>query len=218
MLFNPALLSGCASFSSIIIEEAPLSKTLDEVKEELRAFKYALEDVNEKGEPNLQFACDGNSAPVSDVFEIEKIKVTVSVEDSKNTGVEGGIVVASALNIGGGKSGAETNTNKLALNVVPEEIPADANAKMSKNGIGASLLAVVDQIAKTNNSKPCLKGAKSTLTLGFEIEKNKDVEGEIDLVVFSIGGEKSKSKTYSNDIEVTFNFGTAVFLNQAPQT
>lgn len=195
-------LSGCASLNTRIKEDAPLHETLNEVKKELRAFRSKLKANDHK------FTCGADTYSVIDNMEFSEIELTISVVNTINKEGEGGITVASAIEAGRSRSKKSVNTDTLVLKLVPQSIPEDTTAQPSKEGIAENLLSVVEQLAKVDDNGPCLHGgSKSTLTLGFNIEKSSAAEGGLDLVVFSIGGEKTKTKSYTNQIKLTFSFG-----------
>lgn len=208
-------LSGCASFSNQITEKEPLHKMLNEVKKELRAFKYAIsKDEDGDGKPDLELSCGGNTYPIAWYMEIPQIKVTVEITKKVDRSGGGGINIGEVVSLEASRSKTKSDSNSLVLNLLPENIPDnDHNAIVSENGIASNLLAVIHELAQVNPTEPCLKsGAKSTLTLGFSVESTGDGGGGIDLVVFSVEGSKSKARSYSNEVQVTFNFGDAAAL------
>lgn len=216
-------LSACASFPDAF-KEAPLSATLNEIKKELRVFNSELKKGYEAKDKNgdvvtlpYQFSCKASKDKVknynaAEEFSIKEIKVSVTIKKSKSGKSEGGIVIASALEVGKSKSRESTTSDKLVLKLKPDlkSVPDDQIPEtMSDDGIAVNLLSVVRQFTETDDTQPCLTGLESTLTLGFEVEDVKETGGELDLVVISIGGEKSRTNNYAHELEVKFDFGGA---------
>lgn len=209
--FIALTLSGCGSQSiqDYIVTEAPLSKTLDEIKKELSAFQY---EVDQSG---LQFSCSGKPTQLAkDLMKIPQVEVSVSVANSKSSGTNGGILI-KAFSLGGDAANEQTNKNSLKLVLIPDNDLVGTAANHSKkldNGIADNLFAVVEEFAKANNQQPCLKGSASELTLGFEIKQSETVTGGVDLVVIKVGATEKEASSFANQIKVIFDFGGGATL------
>lgn len=209
--FIALTLAGCGSQSikEYIVTEAPLSKTINEIKKELSAFQYAVD------QSGLKFSCTNQQTQLAkDLMKVPKVEVSVSVANSKSSGTEGGILI-KAFSLGGNAANEQTNKNSLKLVLLPDDDLQGTQANHAlklENGIADNLFAVVEEFAKANDKQPCLTGSASELTLGFEIKESTTTQGGIDLVVIKVGATETEASSFANQIKVIFDFGGGATL------
>jgi hypothetical protein len=202
------LLSGCVSLTSNISNpEAPLHATLNAIKSELRVFEREITSHPDK----YSLSC-GGSTPSNQV-SFQSIKVDLAVSETAAGDISGESVLVSGpgFTVDGEASKTSVSSDTLTVHIVPDSIPAAAkNELLLEGGIAEALLALMAELSAVNDEPPCLniasgeggKGPGATLSLAFSVETKKGIGGGLNFVVIKVGGNKSKTKKFSNTITV----------------
>lgn len=219
------LLSGCVSLTEGITNpQAPLHATLNAIKSELRVFERETTNHPDK----YALSC-GGSVPSSEV-SFQSIKVDLAVSETSAGDVSGESILVSGpgFTVDGEASRTKVSSDTLTVHIIPESIPpASQNEELREGGIAEALLALMAELSAVNDEPPCLniasgdlgKGPGATLSLAFSVETKKGVGGGLNFVVIKVGGNKSKTKKFSNTITVNIGIDgqTMIVPNSVPQ-
>lgn len=224
LVLTTLLLSGCVSLADGITNpQAPLHATLNAIKSELRVFEREIANQPEK----YSLSCAGSSP--SNKVSFQSIKVDLAVSETSAGDISGESVLVSGpgFTVDGEASKTKVSSDTLTVHIVPTTIPiANPSEELQQGGIAEALLALMSELSAVNDEMPCLniasgaggKGPGATLSLAFSVETKKEIGAGLNFVVIKVGGNKSKTKKFSNNITVNIGINGQTLFSAIPNS
>ena len=212
---------------------ASIGDTVEMLKREIQYIPVALNIDSNKEKYGftcgLQVRPDGTIQRIvpNVTFESVITELVVGRTKSGEFGVETVLASGPGFTLDAKKSSSNSKTNTITLTVVPEKQdgtsmppPIDLIAggvsrpyTPSANGIAETILGVIEQLANTDQSPPCLRadGEKGSLVvkLNFAIDDTIAGGGGLNFVVVKVGGKKDRKVSYSHTLTATVKLDAA---------
>lgn len=203
---------------------ASIGDTVEMLKREMQYIPVAL-NLGENREKygftcGLQARPDGTIQKIVPNVTFDSVVTELVVGRTKTGefGVETVLASGPGFTLDAKRSSSNSKTNTITLTVVPEKqdgasMPSPSDLMIdgiarpyvpSSNGIAETILDVIEQLASTDQSPPCLRadGDKGSLVikLNFAIDDTIDGGGGLNFVVIKVGGKRDSKLSYSHTL------------------
>jgi len=198
----------------------PLTSTVNMLKTEMGKFYTAYNRRVAADDDDLKFRCGvaengeevvGQFPDVA--FKSIVVELAVAQTTSGKFGVETVLASGPGFTLGADRQRKGTMNNTLTLNLfsdgsvpVPQVIAADDEPP----GLAEALMQSIEQLAMTSSAPPCFTAGDDdnpsmVIKLSFGVERTTEREGGLNFVIFKVGGEQSKIKSYTHTLTANVN-------------